>query len=77
MTLVAVSSGCSQRARADHADRSDRGDPPHAASRVPAVEEDADEGRQNGDDDEDEPRVVGAEHEREVAGEHREEHRAA
>ena len=53
----------------------DHRDPPHAATRVPAVEEDADECGQERDRDEDEPRLVGTEHEREVAGEHGEQHR--
>ena len=41
---------------------------------VPAVEEDADERGQHGDEDEDEPRLVRAEDEREVPDEHREDH---
>ncbi len=49
-------------------------DPPHATPGVPAVEEDADERGQHGDEDEDEPRLVRAEDEGEVPDEHREDH---
>ena len=59
----------------DHADDGNGGDPPRTASCVPLVEEDADERGEHGDEHKDEPRVVGAEDERKVPDQHREQHR--